>query len=489
MCTAFSQMQNINKNRRDPKDIKRELDDAKDHIRFVMSICATQWRENRYFLFEHPDGASWWDMPEVKKIREASGVETVHIDMCAFGMTEVDDDGIRRPVQKGTRLLTNSPEVAIRVAKRCTNRSTDKEQHHRHCKLEGGRRCKKAQLYQRAFCRAVCEGVAAQRNHDSMNLSVMTPMDANELMEIGLDDLHEPNDDDFSWIATDDISGEDLDPKLLRAARQEELQYFKDMKVYEYAQVSECLKATGRPPIGVRWVDTNKGDRAKPNYRARLVAKEYRVEARPDLFAATPPTECMRMLASKCAEDKSNKMLYIDISRAYFYAKSIRPTYVRLPPEDGRSGEEGLCAKLLMSMYGTRDAAQNWAEEYTATLVKAGFTRGVSNPCLYYNPKTEVSVMVHGDDFLTVGSKTSTDALKKTLMTAYKVKCEFLGGGEGEVSEIRVLNRVVRRTGSGLTIEADPRHAEMVIKDLELTTAKEGRVPGSKEGSAQRKPE
>ena len=61
MCTAFSQMQNINKNRRDPEVIKRELDDAKDHIRFAMSICATQLREHRYFVFEntpteHPRG-------------------------------------------------------------------------------------------------------------------------------------------------------------------------------------------------------------------------------------------------------------------------------------------------------------------------------------------------------------------------------------------------------------------------------------------------
>ena len=97
------------------------------------------------------------------------------------------------------------------------------------------------------------------------------------------------------------------------------------MRVYEYSTIEQCRKATGRPPVGVRWVDTNKGDRARPNYRARLVAKDYRVEARPDLFAATPLTECMRLLASKAAENKSYKMLYIDISRAYFYAKSISP--------------------------------------------------------------------------------------------------------------------------------------------------------------------
>ena len=191
-------------------------------------------------------------------------------------------------------------------------------------------------------------------------------------MNLSLDDLHDNDNDDYLWIATDDVSGEELVSELVMDARKEEMQYFKDMKVMEYAPVTECFTATGRAPIGVRWIDTNKGDRTKPNYRSRLVAKEYRVEACPELFAATPPTECMRLLASKCSENKAYKMLYIDISRAYFYAKSIRPTYVKLPPEDPRSGEAGVCGRLLMSMYGNRDAAQNWASEYSSTLEKAG---------------------------------------------------------------------------------------------------------------------
>ena len=94
MCTSFSQMQNINKNRRDPETIRRELDDAEDHIQFVMSICATQLREHRYFIFEHVDGASSWQMAEVKKLMAAYCVETVNLDMCAFGMTELGEDGV-----------------------------------------------------------------------------------------------------------------------------------------------------------------------------------------------------------------------------------------------------------------------------------------------------------------------------------------------------------------------------------------------------------
>ena len=54
----------------------------------------------------------------------------------------------------------------------------------------------------------------------------------------------------------------------------------------------------------------------------------------------------------------------MDVNRAYFYAKAVRPTYTKLPAEDPRSGEAGVVGKLMMSMHGTRDATQNLADEY-----------------------------------------------------------------------------------------------------------------------------
>ena len=42
---------------------------------------------------------------------------------------------------------------------------------------------------------------------------------------------------------------------------------------------------------------------------------------------------------SKAASRKEYKVLYIDVSRAYFYAKSVRPTYIKLPAEDPGANE------------------------------------------------------------------------------------------------------------------------------------------------------
>ena len=61
------------------------------------------------------------------------------------------------------------------------------------------------------------------------------------------------------------------------------------MGVYEKVDIQECWESTGKAPIAIRWIDINKGDGLRPNYRSRLVAKEYRTDVRPELYAATPP--------------------------------------------------------------------------------------------------------------------------------------------------------------------------------------------------------
>ena len=70
------------------------------------------------------------------------------------------------------------------------------------------------------------------------------------------------------------MNGGELNPDLVKAARQEEMGYVLSRDVYRPSSLAECLKVTGRKPIRTGWSDSNKGDITKPNYRSRLVAKE-----------------------------------------------------------------------------------------------------------------------------------------------------------------------------------------------------------------------
>ena len=66
-----------------------------------------------------------------------------------------------------------------------------------------------------------------------------------------------------------------------------------------------------------------------------------------------------------------------------------------------------------MSLYGTRDAAMNWQEEVAREMKTLGSTRGRYNPCLYWLATDDLSTMVHGDEFVSVGNRKATQKIKE----------------------------------------------------------------------------
>ena len=66
------------------------------------------------------------------------------------------------------------------------------------------------------------------------------------------------------------------------------------------------------------------------------MAKEFKTGVMPELYAATPPSECLRLLLSLAASGRGRGMglMYADVSRAYFYAHAVRPGAARPPAED-----------------------------------------------------------------------------------------------------------------------------------------------------------
>ena len=46
----------------------------------------------------------------------------------------------------------------------------------------------------------------------------------------------------------------------MREAGAEEMMEFRTRNVYTHVPIQQCWDVTGKAPIGVRWVDINKGD-------------------------------------------------------------------------------------------------------------------------------------------------------------------------------------------------------------------------------------
>ena len=63
----------------------------------------------------------------------------------------------------------------------------------------------------------------------------------------------------------DDVTGARLDTDMVITARAEEMSEFRKHGVYIKVPVEQCRAATGKMPIGVRWVDINKGDEVNPD--------------------------------------------------------------------------------------------------------------------------------------------------------------------------------------------------------------------------------
>ena len=114
------------------------------------------------------------------------------------------------------------------------------------------------------------------------------------------------------------------------------------------------LERTGKPLLKARWVDIDKGTR----YRSRWVAKQFKGSDSEEWFAAAPPTEALRALISHTTSGPKKKALMV-------------------------FEDNNMCAKLRMSMYGTKAAAQNWQKKVQETMASLGFSIGKASPVLF----------------------------------------------------------------------------------------------------------
>ena len=551
-CTPFSRLQALNYPHMDQAKVQEMMRAGIMHLEFCIELYWIQLEAGRFFLHEHPDSASSWQVKAMQKLLEDERVLHVKGDMCAQGMTSNDWDGVGL-VKKTTGWATNSPRIAEQVSARCSNKDGEPSEFvqfdsrtenlglprkapfqwnqvtrrlavdaesgfvlqdlrdpqqaskeklfeavprwvkvvqttfyyrrggtpwHRHVHLVGGR-AKAAQVYPDPLVVSILRGLKQEMNQLGM-LNSLEAGPTNEEPEVDYEGLYPE--------VFDQVSGQKLDPEMVKAARATEMTHVRRYGVYEKVPLRVCMERTGKKPIRVKWVDINKGDDTRPDYRARLVAMEIRKSWQAAAFAGTPPLESLRFLLSLCKTRSPDntvsdplKLSFIDIRRAHFTAKATRELYVELPEEDQEAGEP-MCGRLLKSMYGTQDAAQNWENEYGDFMVSNGFEKGLGSPCLFFHPVRNLRVSVHGDDFTSLGSHANLLWLKDRFLERYEIKDSgIMGPGEDDIKEVRVLNRLISWREDCIEYEADPRHVQIIAETMGIGNAKPVTTPGVRE--------
>ena len=481
-CDPFSRLQALNAHKRTEEQNEAIMERGRLHLSNAVRMYRAQLRDGHHFLHEHPDGATSWREKDIEDLAAEPGVYRVRGPMCRWEMTSEDAQGVGL-VKKETGWLTSSAELARILSGVCSNAAGGRPWH-RHVQLINGR-ASAARAYPPKLVDAILEGIRAQMVLDG-ELSSITAYPAPEEPLIKTDTTEET--EEYEQYL-DDVNGGLLIPSKVRAARSEELEEVAKHEVYTRRTLKECYEVTGRPPIQLRWVDTNKGDDSSPEYRSRLVVKELKKRnttlSPHELYASTPPLEMIKMLLSlamtlkRSRRGKPLKLSFIDIRRAHFHSAVKRQIYVTLPDEQY---EEGYCGLLSKSMYGTQDAPACWEAEYTDMYKNGGYGVGVANASLFYNEEEDSRSVVHGDDFVTLADDDGQAHLFKLLDARYEYKKRAMLGPEAcDDKEIKILNRYIQwRTDTSpprIEYEADARHAELIARSLSLEGAKSVGTP------------
>ena len=467
MGAAFNCLQNLNFCKKNKEEVERIIAYEMRHLECCMELCEVQMNNGLHFLFEHPSTASSWKKEAVQRIMRRPGVGIIVGHMCCFGMKQRHEDK-EWMVKKPTGFLTNCRGITQNRNKKCEGK-------HRHISLINDR-ATMAEIYPDDLCREILLGLMRQMEVDAMM----------ESGEINMMAKEEKNVMEVDGKYGDSISGKELSPELIKNGRKEEMEEVRKHDLYTKVPINECWDETGCEPIGTKWAGVNKVDENKPEFRCRFVAQEINWNGISEWFAATPSLEALKLIISlsMCTGfvkgHGENKTEYIDVRRAYFHAPAVRTVYIKFPKEDE---EEGLCGRLNMSMYGTRDAAQNWERAYVTFMEKCGFRRGVAHPCVFYHESVQVWCVIHGDDFTVMGKDAGLDWFRERIRKEWEVKIKVrLGPEESDDKSVRVLNRIVEHHGGEVTIEADQRHVEIIVNELDLKDDTKGAAkPGVKE--------
>ena len=265
-CTTFSVLQGLNQYKNGAEwneSFQRRKQEAIRHVEFCAALYRLQSASGRYWLHEHPNGASSWNLKTIAQLLRLPGVTRVRADQCAYGLT-ASVRGESRPAMKPTGFLTNSWCVARELTKRCPG-------NHKHFSLMEGR-AKLAEQYPKKLCQAICKGVSEQKTYDKQGTCCSKALNALDLERIihdagrpthWKDDIHQEtkeeqelarevlmlsvkNGDTWAW---DDVSGASLPIELVKEARRLEIEYVRKMGVYTKVHKSA---AKGHKAVGLR---------------------------------------------------------------------------------------------------------------------------------------------------------------------------------------------------------------------------------------------
>ena len=110
-CTKFSPLQNLRENQ---ELLEEELESAIEHMDFSMDMLNEQVDRGDHGLHEHPDTATSWNLPKVRKFVEREEAILIKSHLCRFGLRLKG-----KLSRKSTLFATTCDAIAVNLQKLC----------------------------------------------------------------------------------------------------------------------------------------------------------------------------------------------------------------------------------------------------------------------------------------------------------------------------------------------------------------------------------
>ena len=239
---------------------------------------------------------------------------------------------------------------------------------------------------------------------------------------------------------------------------------------------SETTHRQGRHTAG-KWVYKVKlGPSGQVDkYKARYVAKGFKQVEGLDYFETFAPickTETFRILLQLSAK-QGHVMHQFDVKTAFLHWPIEEEVYLEQPQEfveEGSDREKLLC-RPNKSIYGLKQAANNWYKVLANFLLRQGLTRSRNNHCLFARSEAEdhTFILVWVDDIIVASiNMTVISDVKKALEATFHME------DRGRLH--RFLGLRIRQEEEKVTVDRE-RYIELILERFQMDQCKPSRTP------------
>ena len=235
-CASWRSKSNASWSRMTQREKDDELHRARVHTQSVCRMYKLQHDEGRYFLYEHCQSELSWRKDCVEEIQEMTGAQLMSVSRGNCNLSSIE---------KPTVMVTNCPAIAftLRVSAKARllnkrysehlERNEHKSAEDLHEDISCGTQLQHKWNRQHKYFLASVDVKNPQANFDDLENSV-PPEESNDVLL------------DQAW---DGHTGESLDAKKVKEARQLEMEYYDKIHVFDKVPIAQCWEGTGKAPL------------------------------------------------------------------------------------------------------------------------------------------------------------------------------------------------------------------------------------------------